>query len=72
MNEFREAQQTMKAPGMDGWWARADLTDSQWADLLEAAHARDISHRAIATVLGKWGVQVTPAQVGHWRRTHVR
>ena len=74
MDEFLEAQQSMKAPGMDGWWTRARtvLSDDQWGSLLDAAASRDISHRAIATVLGKWGVQATPAQVGHWRRTHVR
>jgi len=71
VDEFLEAQQAMKTPGMDGWWARADLTDDQWKSLLDAAQAREISHRAIATVLAKWGVQVTAAQVGHWRRTHV-
>jgi hypothetical protein len=70
---FREVQAGMKAPGSSGWWeqAEAELTPEQWTALLEAAAARDISHRAIAIVLGQWGHDVTVAQVGHWRRTHV-
>ena len=74
VNEFLEAQGGLKPPGTSGWWDRVlpELSDGQRADLLEAGRSREISHRAIAVVLGKWGHTVTPAQVGHWRRTHVR
>jgi kynureninase len=74
VDEFLQAQQSMKAPGLDGWWthARPVLSDEQWESLMGAARSRGISHRAISMVLDGWGVQVTPGQVGHWRRTYVR
>jgi len=57
---------------MCGWWVQAEseLTVEQWGSLVDAAAARDISHRTIATVLRQWGIEVTPGQVGHWRRTY--
>ena len=73
MNEFEQAQANVKGPGVDGWWVQLDtLTDDRRQSLMDAARSSTISHRAIATVLTGWGVPVTVAQVGHWRRTHVR
>jgi hypothetical protein len=73
MNEFLEVQKTQKAPGTVGWWEHvmAELSAGQAADLVEAGKDRRISHRVISIVLGQWGFEVTPAQVGHWRRTYV-
>ena len=72
MKEFELAQANVKGPGVAGWWVQLDtLTDDQRQSLDQAARSPHISHRAIATVLSGWGVKVTTAQVGHWRRTHV-
>ena len=73
MDEFLAVQAEAKKPGTDGWWDRVipALTDEQHRSLLDAAGSRDISHRTIAVVLERWGHKVTPAMVGHWRRTHV-
>jgi hypothetical protein len=74
VNEFLEVQADHKGPGIIGWWGDVlpELTDKQRDDLLLAAKSRGISHRTISIVLGQWGFQVTPTQVGHWRRNHVR
>ena len=74
MNEFLAEQERQKGPGTSGWWQRAeqDLSAEQWADLLEAADNRDVTHRTISVVLGRWGVKVTPGMVGHWRRNRER
>jgi len=73
VDEFEEAQANLKAPGMTGWWEHIipKLTDQQAGSLRSAALSRSISHRAISIVLGQWGHTISPAQVGHWRRTHV-
>jgi hypothetical protein len=72
-DEFRETQAGIKGPGLSGWWERVipQLDEVQAEALMQAAESRDISHRTIAVVLGRWGFDVSPAQVGHWRRTHV-
>jgi hypothetical protein len=74
VREFLNAQANIRGPGTAGWWDRVipELDDTQRESLMEAAKASQISHRAIAVVLGTWGHPVTAAQVGHWRRTHVR
>jgi hypothetical protein len=73
-DEFREVQTGLRGPGTVGWWENVipSLDEVQSGALMEAAASRDISHRTIATVLGRWGFEVSAAQVGHWRRTHVR
>ena len=73
MDEFREAQTQLSSAGVRGWWerAQAELPDDKWAALLEAALSRDITHRTVSVVLERWGLKVSPVQVGHWRRTHV-
>lgn len=73
VDEFVEVQAQAKKPGTDGWWDRVipKLTEEQSESLRQAADNRDISHRTISVVLGRWGFEVTPAMVGHWRRTHV-
>jgi len=73
VDEFVEVQASLKGPGTAGWWDRVlpDLTADQSESLHAAAADRNISHRAISIVLGKWGFKVSPAMVGHWRRTHV-
>lgn len=68
MDEFLQAQAGMPRPGVSGWWQTMDLTAEQRSKLELAAVNPAISHRAIATVLGQWGVRVTVGQVGHWRR----
>ena len=72
VSEFQELQKSMKGPGTSGWWEHVmpELTAGQAADLVEAGKDRRISHRVISIVLGQWGYEVTPAQVGHWRRNH--
>ena len=73
MDEFLQAQESLKGPGIVGWWVAVfDALDVDRASSLSAA-ARDprISHRAIKTVLRQWGFEVTVAQVGHWRRNYV-
>jgi hypothetical protein len=66
VDEFRQAQAGIKGPGVAGWWEHvmAELSAGQSADLVEAGKDRRISHRAISVVLGQWGFEVTPAQVG--------
>jgi hypothetical protein len=71
VNEFLDAQAELGKPGVPGWWENLNLTEQQQTDLDAAARNRDISHRAIVTVLNRWGVKVTLGQVGHWRRDHV-
>lgn len=70
---FRDAQQTLKGPGVSGWWENTlpALDDVQREALYEAAVDSRITHKAIAIVLTSWGHPVTGQQVGHWRRTHV-
>jgi hypothetical protein len=74
VEEFIAAQREVSKPGTPGWW---DIVlpklDPKQRESLDAATAdRTISHRAIATVLTRWGHKVTEQQVGHWRRTYVR
>ena len=73
VDEFREVQAQSKKPGYAGWWDRVipELSEEQRQSLEQAGADRGISHRTISVVLGKWGFEVTPAMVGHWRRTHV-
>lgn len=73
MDEFLAVQQEAKGPGTGGWWDRVlpELSDEQVESLMGAARSRDISHRTISIVLGRWGFKVSPEMVGHWRRNHV-
>ena len=73
MDEFAEVQSSKKGPGVSGWWETVlpQLDAIQREALLQAARELSLSHRTISIVLGRWGFDVTPAQVGHWRRTHV-
>ena len=73
MDEFLEVQKGRKHPGTTGWWEEIipTLTDEQQASLMQAAADRRISHRTISVVMGKWGHELTPGQVGHWRRNYV-
>jgi hypothetical protein len=71
MDEFAAAQKELHKGGVSGWWETTDMGADQWTQLIEAARNPRISHRAIATVLNRWGVEVTVSQVGHWRRSHV-
>ena len=66
-------QAEAKGPGTGGWWDRVlpELTEEQSGSLYQAAQNRDISHRTISIVLGRWGFKVSPEMVGHWRRNHV-
>jgi hypothetical protein len=68
VDEFEQAQAQMGRPGVSGWWQTMDLTVEQRAKLAAAAGNPAITHRAIATVLCQWGVNVNVGQVGHWRR----
>lgn len=69
MDEFVQVQSELNGPGVRGWWAKiADFTDEQREALEAAGRDRSISHRAISIVLERWGVEVSPMQVGHWRR----
>ena len=70
MDEFMQAQADLATRGAKGWWDRAVLSEDQWARLRSAADNPHISHRAIATVLVSWGVDVNVGSVGHWRRNH--
>lgn len=74
VDEFLAAQSELKGPGTPGWWDNLlpTLSDDKRESLMQAAQSREISHRTISVVLGKWGFKVTPAMVGHWRRTYVR
>jgi hypothetical protein len=70
VDEFLQAQADVKKPGVPGWWETMNLTVEQKAKLDAAAGNPAITHRAIATVLRQWGVDVNLGQVGHWRRNH--
>jgi hypothetical protein len=74
LDEFREVQAGKKGPGMTGWWDAVlpELSTDQVEGLLQAATEPSISHRTISIVLGRWGFEVSPGAVGHWRRNHVR
>jgi hypothetical protein len=72
VDEFLAAQKDLAAPGVRGWWENLEITDEQKTALDQAAEDRRISHRAISVVLSRWGYEVTPAQVGHWRRKRER
>jgi hypothetical protein len=71
MDEFKQAQQELRKGGRSGWWETADMSAEMWDSLINAARDPQISHRAITTVLNRWGVEVTLSQVGHWRRSYV-
>ena len=72
MDEFAQAQAELRRPnGYASWWQTIDLTDAQRESLFAAGRNPAISHRAIHTVLQRWGCDVTLGQVGHWRRTHL-
>jgi hypothetical protein len=73
VDEFQAAQKQVSKPGLRGWWEYVvpQLDDDQRQSLASAASNRTISHRAVATVLTRWGHPVTEQQVGHWRRNHV-
>ena len=73
MDEFQAVQRSLKQPGVAGWWVGVleAVGEDRRAALLAAGRNAEISHRAIAVVLKGWGFNVTTAQVGHWRRTHV-
>jgi hypothetical protein len=73
VDEFRAAQESLKGPGMPGWWDRVlpQLDAGQLERLQAAAADSTISHRAIAVVLGQWGHDVNVAKVSHWRRNRV-
>ena len=73
-DDFREVQSQYRGPGIAGWWNDLIplLTDDQAEALKQAATDRTISHRTISIVLRRWGHEITVAQVGHWRRNHVR
>jgi hypothetical protein len=72
VDEFLEAQYELARPGVRGWWDNLHITDEQAYALGQAAEDRRISHRAISVVLARWGYEVSPQQVGHWRRTRDR
>jgi len=74
VDEFEHTQRNMKGPGTAGWWDKVIPTlDPEQQQSLEAAGTNpNISHRTISVVLERWGHRVTQAQVGHWRRNHVR
>jgi hypothetical protein len=73
VDEFKQAQEEVSKPGTPGWWELVlpNLTEQQLEKLDQAAKDRTISHRAIATVITRWGHKVTEQQVGHWRRNRV-
>jgi len=73
VDEFLAVQAEAARPGAGGWWERVipQLTEDQVQALEQAAADRAITHRTISVVLGRWGHKVSPAMVGHWRRTHV-
>jgi hypothetical protein len=74
VDEFLEVQAGKRGPGVAGWWddVLPRLSDEQAASLKQAATEPSISHRTISIVLGRWGFEVSPGAVGHWRRNHVR
>jgi len=73
VDEFRQAQSQLQGPGIRGWWSTvlAELPDDKRESLLAAAASPDITHRAISIVLKRWGYDVNPVKVGHWRRNHL-
>lgn len=72
MNEFEEVQAGLGKPGTRGWWERYKFSPEQAEALDQAGRDSAISHRTISIVLGRWGFEVSPVQVGHWRRTVLR
>jgi hypothetical protein len=73
VDEFLEAQASLSGPGMTGWWVRVldELPEDKRESLLAAGKNPAITHRAISVVLARWGYEVRPLQVGHWRRNHL-
>lgn len=53
------------------WYDRVtlDLSDERKASLDEALATRDITNRAIALVLERWGFTVKENTIGMWRRS---
>jgi hypothetical protein len=68
IDEFLQVQATLPSGGRRWWWDSVNLTDEQKAAVIEAIGRPDVSDNAVRLVLGKWGVQVTQAQVAHMRR----
>jgi len=73
LDVFRQVQEELRRPGVAGWWVEVleELDDDRRTALETAAADRTITHRTISVVLERWGYQVTPARVAHWRRTYV-
>jgi len=72
MDEF-EAEQARIRPGNPGWWDKVipQLGADQQAALDKALRNPEIMHSTIASVLKRWGHNVSYQQVGHYRRRYV-
>jgi len=72
MDEFQQVQAEQR-PGHAGWWTKVipQLDDDRRGALDRALHDRDITHSTISVVLRRWGYEVSPQQVGHFRRRYV-
>lgn len=73
VDEFAVEQSRMRPGNAVSWYERIRpaLTDEQAASLDAALRSREISARAISSVLQRWGHPVKEGTIAAWRRARV-
>lgn len=71
MDEFVEVARELPKAGSVGWYHKLAFSDEQRAKLDGALADRNISARVISVVLQRWGFEVSPDQVAHYRRRYL-
>jgi hypothetical protein len=71
MDEFVEVARELPKAGSVGWYQKTAFSDEQRAKLDDALADRNISARVISVVLQRWGYEVSPDQVAHYRRRYL-
>jgi len=71
MDEFAQAAKELPKPGTVGWYQRTAFTDEEREKLDAALADRSLSARVISVVLQRWGYEISPDQVSHYRRRYL-
>lgn len=71
MNEFTQVAKELPKAGTVGWYQRTAFSDEQRSKLDDALADRSLSARVISVVLQRWGYDISPDQVSHYRRRYL-